>query len=319
MQLGTKQIDYLNIGLMLASCLLAYVLPFELFLFSYAVLGPLHYLTEISWLHKRNYFAKGKYGYIILSALCLVAVALLFVPRLKSWNAAVISTALATAIALVVWERLLPKVLFVTGVALGAVLLINVTIYHVLFSVMLPTMIHVYIFTGLFLIHGALKNRATSGAIAVVTFLGCALLILLHRPAAASLDVGEYVRTGFLPFAEVNRNLAALFGFTDVSIREDVFITQSGVTITRLIAFAYTYHYLNWFSKTSIIKWHHVSRDRLWRILILWGVFVICYSVDYRFGFILLLFLSLLHVFLEFPLNYQTLLGIRKELRGARS
>lgn len=50
------QINYLNVGLMIVSCLVAYVIPFELFLFSYAVLGPLHYLTEISWLHDRGYF-----------------------------------------------------------------------------------------------------------------------------------------------------------------------------------------------------------------------------------------------------------------------
>jgi hypothetical protein len=43
-------VNYVNAGLMVLSCLAAYVFPFELFLFSYAVLGPLHYLTEISWL-----------------------------------------------------------------------------------------------------------------------------------------------------------------------------------------------------------------------------------------------------------------------------
>src|SRR2546425_5018851 len=56
-KLTTDQINYLNIGLMIVSCLLSYVFPFELFLFSYAVLGPLHYFTEISWLHDRAYFA----------------------------------------------------------------------------------------------------------------------------------------------------------------------------------------------------------------------------------------------------------------------
>ena len=54
--MSTKTIDWINIGLMFLSLGLAYVLPFELFLFSYAVLGPLHYLTEIGWLHQRNYF-----------------------------------------------------------------------------------------------------------------------------------------------------------------------------------------------------------------------------------------------------------------------
>src|SRR5438105_15288845 len=56
----TDQVNYLNLGLMIVSCVLAYIIPFELFLFSYAVLGPLHYLTEISWLHDRKYFVEAK-------------------------------------------------------------------------------------------------------------------------------------------------------------------------------------------------------------------------------------------------------------------
>src|SRR5438552_16744405 len=59
-KLTTDQINYLNIGLMIVSCLLSYIFPFELFLSSYAVLGPLHYLTEISWLHERNYFTESQ-------------------------------------------------------------------------------------------------------------------------------------------------------------------------------------------------------------------------------------------------------------------
>ena len=60
------QINYLNMGLMAFSAALAYFLPFETFLFAYAFLGPLHYLTEISWLHDRNYFSKGKYDFLVL-------------------------------------------------------------------------------------------------------------------------------------------------------------------------------------------------------------------------------------------------------------
>jgi hypothetical protein len=40
--------------MLLASCL-AIVIPFELVLLSYAVLGPAHYLTEISWLSGNNF------------------------------------------------------------------------------------------------------------------------------------------------------------------------------------------------------------------------------------------------------------------------
>ena len=47
------------------------IFPFKLFLFSYAFLGPLHYLTEINWLSENNYFVKSsknwKVFYISLS------------------------------------------------------------------------------------------------------------------------------------------------------------------------------------------------------------------------------------------------------------
>jgi hypothetical protein len=64
-----EKIDAANIGLMLLSCAIAFIIPFELFLFSYAVLGPLHYLTEIGWLHKKGYFTTGKYDYLFLGLL----------------------------------------------------------------------------------------------------------------------------------------------------------------------------------------------------------------------------------------------------------
>src|SRR6187551_589263 len=51
-----RNVDLLNVGLIAISLVAAFALPFELFLFAYAVLGPLHYLTEISWIHDRGYF-----------------------------------------------------------------------------------------------------------------------------------------------------------------------------------------------------------------------------------------------------------------------
>ena len=62
----TTTIHHLNTGLIILSCLIAFYIPFELFLFSYGILGPLHYLTEIGWLHKKNYFTKGKYDFVFL-------------------------------------------------------------------------------------------------------------------------------------------------------------------------------------------------------------------------------------------------------------
>lgn len=49
-KLTPDQVNYLNIGLMLVAARLAFWLPFQLFV--YAVLGPAHYLTEISWLRE---------------------------------------------------------------------------------------------------------------------------------------------------------------------------------------------------------------------------------------------------------------------------
>ena len=60
------KINYFNIGLMLMSAVFAFLMPFETFLFAYAFLGPLHYLTEISWLHDKQYFTKGKYDFTFL-------------------------------------------------------------------------------------------------------------------------------------------------------------------------------------------------------------------------------------------------------------
>src|SRR5438874_12530195 len=69
---GTQVINYVNIGLILVSFAIALYLPFQLFLFAYAILGPGHYLTEISWLHKRRFFTKGSYDPWILAGLAAV-------------------------------------------------------------------------------------------------------------------------------------------------------------------------------------------------------------------------------------------------------
>ena len=93
-----------------------------------------------------------------------------------------------------------------------------------------------------------------------------------------------------------------------------MFITNSGFVIMRFVAFAYTYHYLNWFSKTSVIKWHLVPKKTLIATILIWLGSVGVYLYDYNLGIRTLFFLSFLHVFLEFPLNFTTFNGIGKEL-----
>jgi hypothetical protein len=67
----TKKVDLLNTGLLLLSVALAYLFPFRLFLLSYAILGPLHYLTEINWLHQKKYFDK-RIPWLLLGSIVIV-------------------------------------------------------------------------------------------------------------------------------------------------------------------------------------------------------------------------------------------------------
>ena len=95
---------------------------------------------------------------------------------------------------------------------------------------------------------------------------------------------------------------------------ETLFQSAVGLSIARFIAFAYTYHYLNWFSKTEVIKWHQVPAKWLATVIALWILSVVLYLYDYKTGLMALYFLSMLHVFLEFPLNYRSVIGIGEEL-----
>jgi hypothetical protein len=81
-------------------------------------------------------------------------------------------------------------------------------------------------------------------------------------------------------------------------------------------AYAYTYHYLNWFSKTKIINWHKVPKKYLIASVGIWILAVALYFYNYKIGLMALFFLSVLHVFLEFPLNHLTFIGIFKELKA---
>jgi hypothetical protein len=84
----------------------------------------------------------------------------------------------------------------------------------------------------------------------------------------------------------------------------------------RLMGFAYSYHYLNWFSKTRIINWHTVPRRRLQLIGVAYLCALALYGYNYRVGFMALMTLSFAHVMLELPLNYRTIAGLLSEVRG---
>lgn len=318
-------INWVNIGLMLISLGLAFVMPFELFLLAYSVLGPLHYLTEISWLHDRHYFLKSRKEIVFFVAIALVLLVSAFTALTGNYvwigkGIASITPGLVFAGFIFALGALyLPKfwqkaLLFL--VAFGVVVLTGLQqdkIFIAWFAAMLPTLIHVFIFTGAFILFGALKSRSVSGVLSFVVFLGCALFCFFYVPNV-TMTPGNFVSENLPIYFGINKTLADILHFGQVEKFIDIFKSPTAIALMRFIAFAYTYHYLNWFSKTSVIKWHKISQKRVGVIIALWIVAVLIYIVDFRLGFLALYLLSMLHVFLEFPLNHLTMIGIGQEI-----
>jgi hypothetical protein len=323
---------------MLGATVLAFFLPFELFLFSYAILGPLHYLTEIGWLHQRNYFSTGKRDYYMLIFLGLLVTFAIFLNQplenqifsslfpnpetaatfanfFNEWSAAFIFLAFVIACGMSFLKKNTHKLIVIVIGIILAILLKEVRFYIIVFSVFFPTIIHVWFFTGVFILAGALKNKQFSGHLSLIFFILCSLSFFLISTRNSNYQISEYVQNAFKQsnFGSVN---SAIFHLLFSSEKIFFFNSPKGLMIQRFIAFAYTYHYLNWFSKTNIIRWHKVPKRWLYTALGLWVSSIALYIYDYKTGFLALFFLSIMHVFLEFPLNYQSLVQIRQAFWG---
>ncbi len=314
--MNSTTVHHLNTGLIIISCIISFFIPFELFLFSYGVLGPLHYLTEIGWLHKKNYFTKGKYDYLILVGTCVIMVYLNFFPSKKgnSMLPDLIAFGLLASIAFVFLKDWLYRAAVLILMVISIGYLNNSNSYFTWIAIFLPTIIHVFIFTWLFMLYGTLKERSVAGAISIVTLIACAVVIFTVQPQGLFYQVSEYSQKSYGVFEELNVRLIQLFNMGQITEVGQVYTSNAGFVIMRFIAFAYTYHYLNWFSKTSVIKWHLVPKKVLIATIALWLLSIAMYAYDYNKGLKVLFFLSFLHVFLEFPLNITSFTGIGKEL-----
>lgn len=320
--LGTeKGINITNMGLMVLSTGIAFIIPFKLFLFVYAVLGPLHYLTEISWLDRKNYFVEKKWQ---VWPYLLVALLLTITLFDQSSGLRHYTTTFMAAIVTYALFHGISKKYVLSFLAALAVTIIGLVVHFdrimgIVFalSIFLPTIVHVFVFTGVFVLFGAIKSKSLSGFISFGVFVLCALsfaFITLPNQEILSVTEKGYIQRYFIV---LNQALADLFGSSmDTGTKEDYFTVPGLIAIQRFIAFAYTYHYLNWFSKTTVIKWHEVSKTRMGIILFLWVLSVAAYYVDYRLGFMVLFTLSMLHVFLEFPLNVISFKGVGQGIKS---
>jgi hypothetical protein len=283
------RVDVVHLGLMLSALGLAYLLPFELLLIAYAVLGPAHYLTEISWLHDRQYFLSARPIALLLAAVAVAAVSIPNAPDsgLLIWIAFV---GAALAIGGISWLQ--RAVLAAILVAITAALVTDRDFVAVS-AVLLPTLVHVSVFTLIFMTLGAYRSGSRSQMALVLVYLAAIALILLVPPGPIPRSM-PLAQLGYHYFGGVAPALGQVLHVPDLS-----FDSRS----TGLLSFVYTYHYLNWFIKADVIGWRRIPAGRLSVIIVLSVAATGLYFYDYAKGFTVLLALSLLHVVLEFPLN----------------
>src|SRR5262249_5581809 len=166
----------------------------------------------------------------------------------------------------------------------------------------------------------------------LLVFIGCSLAFAVAAPLECARPLSQYVRDSYREFSLLNYALMTPFRQHDLTapanlrqyiqfVNTVLYQSPAAWAVMGFIAFAYTYHYLNWFSKTSIIQWHHISRSRFLAIIALWLASIGCYLCSYRFGLRSLYSLSMTHVLHEFPLNLLSFRAIGKELGrlGSRS
>ncbi len=321
------RIDKLNCLLILCAFLVAWASPFALLVFSYALLGPLHYLTEIVWLEERQCFLPKKrdshwlVGLAVIGTLAGWLTMWFFrseVATQSAWayhtqQVAITTALLAVALPLILWTfsdslRRILSTSVVAAIGTGIYYLYDAYGYFLLFAVLLPTVVHVYVFTGLFLLSGALSSRSLWGGVSCTLLLFGGLgFLLIDLPQW--LNVDEWYNSAYMnTVGHVHHLLidGLQGGTSSRATTSDGEISDVGMRVSRFLAFAYTYHYLNWFSKTTVIGWHKCERSKRWKVIGLWIVCVLTYFVNYSVGLTLVGLLSLLHVFYELPLNWRS-------------
>jgi hypothetical protein len=333
----THAIDILNFFLIWFTLVLAMNWPFQLFLFSYIVIGPWHYLTEINWLDKQKYFLQSKdsrvFVWSMVALVLLLTAGTLFpatgtmewakpmynavygspgnpVAKVVQWSWSLMLIAFVTAAAWLFTERWSLRAPIIVFCLLSSVYFYRVPAAGILFGLLLPTIVHVFLFTMLFMWYGTLKSRSGWGYVNLASMVLAVVVIAVWPVRAESIYLSDSViqLTLASAFHQINYVINHWFGVMNDN-KADL-ASPAFFKVQSFIAFAYTYHYLNWFSKTSIIKWHQVEKRKFGFSAVLWVVSLALYKVDYRLGFAAVSVLSLLHVVLEFPLNFVSIRSI---------
>jgi len=326
--MNAKRVDYINIGLILLSAILAFQYPLELFVVAFVILGPLHYFTEINWLDKKNYFIDGPkrlWLWIGLGASLLLMIPKFYfyfsgqqsgttydaMVTFDQWTNACYFLSFIAAIGFVmIRKRIYWIALLVPAFLIAIVFNANYT-YVSLIGLFLPTIIHVYLFTLIFMTYGARKSKSKPGFFAVGLALVIPFMIMGIEMPGDAFQFGDWMKTTYLEseFYKTPLRTAQFLGWK--SENSFFFNETLELKLMTFISFIYLYHYLNWFSKTSLIQWH---KSLTWtRSLIIagtWGVLIALLYYNFTLGLWIAILFSTIHVILEFPLNVVSIRGL---------
>ncbi|MCB0665726.1 MAG: hypothetical protein KDC80_07885 [Saprospiraceae bacterium] len=311
--------------------ILAYIIPFQLFIFAYAVIGPLHYLTEINWLHQKAYFIGNRKWILvpivlaflfglpeILSLIDLKSISWFrpeWITASYTWINGCIWVALLAAFGWVFLPRTSWRIVLVLTGLISVFWLKAFPVYNIWIGLLVPTLIHVYFFTLIFMAYGAVKNASRIGLLSCVLMIGIPIGIWLI-PVTINTQLLDSVKALYLQnnFHVLNATMGKVLGYADGTTF--FFFEPAYYKMQVFIAFAYLYHYLNWFSKTGVIGWHRsLNQQKVIYVVSIWILFLGLVAYNYQLAVTLLLTLSLLHVFLEFPLNFISIRGLVHELK----
>ena len=295
--------DAIHLGLMLSAFAAAYLVPFELLLLAYVVLGPAHYFTEISWLHDRSYFLPHRGIAIGLTVLAVVAA---LIDNASWFGFAMWGALMACAMLAATASAAEGTLLFMIALALAAIMASSGQSFAVI-GILIPTLIHVSLFTLVFMTLGAIRAKSRVQAALVIVYL-VAIAAILLAPPTAGIRIASFAKAAQEYFGNVGPALSRLFGIPGL---------QLNTRLTSLLAFVYSYHYLNWFIKADVIRWADIPRSRLLLVISASAASTALYFYDYAFGFTFLLALSLVHILLEFPLDSMAIRQLGTAVGGA--
>ena len=324
--LAVKRVDIANVFLVLVALAVAVYYPYRGFLVAYAVLGPLHYLTELNWLHNRDYFIKDRrWVWIALGAALALGLPKLAMPAspvaqylpdaltdaliaFNRYTDAFLLIGLIMALTFVFTQNRYLRWGMLALAIVGGILLNQKEYYVLVIGFLLPTLIHVYLFTLLFMYFGARKSGSRWGFVALAMTLAVPIFVALFDPQQMLYLFPEETQAAIAEnqFHVTNAFLGKVLGLTSGENFE--WYGRLFLRLQIFITFAYVYHYLNWFSKTSIIGWHkNLNLRRTIGLVAIWLGVVALFAYDYKVGVLVGLSLSFMHVLGEFPLNVVTI------------